>query len=135
MQKVHVRRTKRRAKVDTKTVESLRAVIEQQIKLIVRVAQLKKTMSEAGQVAQAAKQDYAFAEEAGNRARELALWATLSGYHAKPVEDRWIVAEFEGKLEPDATLQEALLRARTYWKEHKDERRQLCPHKGTCPGR
>ena len=135
MQKEHVRKARRRAKVDTKTVESLRAVIEQQVKLIVRVAQLRKTMSEARRVAEAAEQNYAFAQEAGSRARELALWATLSGYHAKPVEDRWIVAEFEGKLEPDATLQEALLRARIYWREHKDERCQLCPHKSTCPGR
>jgi hypothetical protein len=111
VQKVHVRKAKRRAKVDTKTAENLRATVEQQVKLIVRVAQLRKTMLEARQVAGAAEQDYAFAEEAGSRARELALWATLSGYHAKPVEDRWIVAEFEGKLEPDATLQEALLRA------------------------
>ena len=135
MQKVQVRKTKRRAKVYTKTVESLRAAIEQQVKLIVQVAQLKKTMSETRQVANAAEQDYAFAQEAESRARELTLWATLFGYHAKPVEDRWIVAEFEGKLEPDATLQEALLRARKYWKGHKDERGLLCPHKGTCPGR
>lgn len=95
MQKVHVRKTRRRAKVDTKTVENFRAAIEQQVKLMVRVAQLKKTMSEARQVAEAAEQDYAFTEEAGSRATELALWATLSGYHAKRVEDRWIVAEFE----------------------------------------
>ena len=134
MQKVHIRKTRRPAKVDTKTVESLRAAIEQQVKLIVRVAQLRKTMSEARQVAEAAEQDYAFAEEAGSRATELALWGTLFGYHAKCVGDWWIVAEFEGKLEPDATLQEALLRARNYSREHTDEQCQLCPYKGTCPG-
>ena len=135
MQAVHVRKAKRRAKVDTKTVESLRAAIEQQVKLMVRVAQLKKTMLEARQVADAAERDYAFAEEAGSRATELALWGTLSGYHTKCVEDRWIVAEFEGKLEPDATLREALLRARKYWKEHTDEQCQLCLYQSTCPGR
>jgi hypothetical protein len=133
VQKVPVPRTKRRAKVDTKTAESLRAAIEQQvIKLMVRVAQLKKTMLESRQVADAAERDYAFAEEAGSRATELALWGTLFGYHAKRVEDRWIVAEFEGKLELDATLQEVLLRARKYCQDHKDERCQLCPHKSTC---
>ncbi len=125
-------KAKRRAKVDTKTAESLPAVIEQQVKLIVRVAQLRKTMSEARQVAEAADRNYAFAEEAGSRATELALWGTLFGYHAKRVEDRWIVAEFEGKLELDATLQEVLLRARKYCQDHKDERCQLCPHKSTC---
>lgn len=92
-------------------------------------------MLEARQVAETADRDYAFAKEAESRATILALWAALSGYHAKCVEDRWIVAEFEGKLEPDATLQEALLHARTYRRDHKDERCQLCLHNGTCPGR
>jgi hypothetical protein len=67
--------------VGTKTAESLRAASKQQVKLMVRVAQLRKTMSEARQVAEAADRNYAFAEEAGSRATELALWAALSGYH------------------------------------------------------
>jgi hypothetical protein len=53
---------------------------------------MRQMMIESRAIAEAAEQDYAFAEEAGSCATELALWGTLPGYHAKRVEDRWIVA-------------------------------------------
>lgn len=83
-----------------------------------RIKTLRSTMAEARQVANAAEEDYRFAQQAFARKYELFTWAVLKHYTIEGKDGRWRVQE-QSSTRWDATIAEALLRAWRAERAHK----------------
>ena len=99
-----------------------------------RIRALRDTMAEARQTAQAAEEDYGFAQEAFARKLELLAWAIVNCFTIRGNNGRWRVGGFP-ELPWDTTVAEALLRAWRTERAHKPEATIMgiacldCPHR------